>query len=61
MIANNPPLDWQHLAQENGSLRVIIAELLIKNQKLRWELLGHKCGSAHDPRPLIGSEEMSVS
>jgi hypothetical protein len=36
----NPPSDWQDLAQENGSLRTIIAELLIKNQKLRWELLG---------------------
>ena len=32
----NPPSDWQELAQENGSLRTIIAELLIKNQKLRW-------------------------
>ena len=32
--------DWQQLAQENGSLRAIIAELLIKNQNLRWELLG---------------------
>ena len=36
----NPPSDWQELAQENGSLRAIIAELLIKNQKLRWELRG---------------------
>jgi hypothetical protein len=52
----NPPLDWQELAQENGSLRVIIAELLIKNQKLRWELLGHGCGPAHDPRLLSASE-----
>lgn len=42
----NPPSDWQELAQENGSLRAIIAELLIKNQKLRWELLGHGCGPA---------------
>jgi hypothetical protein len=40
---SNPPLDWQQLARENSSLRVIIAELLIKNQKLRWELLRHKC------------------
>jgi hypothetical protein len=45
---NNPSSDWQQLARENGSLRVIIAELLIKNQKLRWELLRQRCGSAHD-------------
>ena len=61
MIANNPSSDWQDLARENGSLRAIIAELLITNQKLRWELQGYRCGPAHDPRPLIGSEEMSVS
>lgn len=35
------PPEWQQLAMENGSLRVIIAELLIKNQKLRWQLSGH--------------------
>lgn len=52
----NPPSDWQELAHENGSLRVIIAELLIKNQKLRWELLGRGCGPVHDPRLLIASE-----
>lgn len=52
----NLPGDWQQLAQENGSLRAIIAELLIKNQKLRWELMGHNCGPAHDPRLLIVSE-----
>ena len=40
----NPPSDWQELAQENGSLRAIIAELLIKNQQFRRELLGHGCG-----------------
>jgi hypothetical protein len=34
----NEEPDWQQLAQENGSLRAIIAELLIKNQNLRWEL-----------------------
>jgi hypothetical protein len=34
----NPSLDWQQLTQENGCLRVIIAELLIKNQNLRWQL-----------------------
>ena len=44
----NPTSDWQQLARENSSLRVIIAELLIKNQKLRWELLRYRCGSAHD-------------
>ena len=38
--------DWQQLAWENNSLRVIIAELLIKNQKLRWELLRHRCEPA---------------
>jgi hypothetical protein len=48
--------DFQQLAQENGSLRAIIVELLIKNQKLRWELLGRGCGPAHDPRLLIASE-----
>ena len=40
MIAINPPSDWQQLARENGALRAIIAELLIANQKLRWELRG---------------------
>jgi hypothetical protein len=48
--------DWQQLAQENGSLRAIIAELLMKNQNLRWELQGHGCWPAHDPRLLIASE-----
>jgi hypothetical protein len=33
-----PPSNWQQLARENGGLRAIIAELLITNQKLRWEL-----------------------
>jgi hypothetical protein len=41
----NQSLDWQQLAQENGSLRIIIAELLIKNQKLRWELSGPRTGN----------------
>jgi hypothetical protein len=50
------PPDWQELAQENGSLRVIVAELLIKNQKLRWQLLGHECRPVQDPRILIASE-----
>jgi hypothetical protein len=48
--------DWQQLKQENGSLRTIIAELLIKNQNLRWELLGHCCGPAQEPRRLTVSE-----
>ena len=30
--------DGQEIAQENSCLRAIIAELLIKNQHLRWEL-----------------------
>jgi hypothetical protein len=40
---SDEPQDWQQLARENGSLRAIIGELLIKNQKLRWELQGHAC------------------
>ncbi len=52
----NSQLDWQQLAQENGSLRAIIAELLLKNQKLRWELSGQGCGPVHDPRLLAASE-----
>jgi len=47
--------DWQQLAQENGSLRSIIAELLIKNQNLRWELLGHGCWPGQDPKLLTAS------
>ena len=50
------PPEWQQLAQENGSLRVIIAELLIKNQKLRWQLSGHGCWPVQDPRVLMASE-----
>jgi hypothetical protein len=34
----DPRSDGQRLVQENRCLRVIIAELLIKNQHLRWEL-----------------------
>jgi len=48
--------DWQELAQENGSLRAIIAELLVKNQKLRWELQGHGDWPGQDPRLLTASE-----
>jgi hypothetical protein len=36
----DPRSDGQELAQENSCLRAIIAELLIKNQHLRWELQG---------------------
>jgi hypothetical protein len=49
----NPPLDWQQLAQENGTLRAIVAELLIKNQNLRWELLSR--GTACTSKILIRS------
>ena len=51
----NDELDWQQLAQENGSLRAIIAELLIKNQNLRWELQGQVCWPGQDPRLLTAS------
>ncbi len=34
----DPRSDGQQLAQEIRCLRAIIAELLIKNQHLRWEL-----------------------
>jgi hypothetical protein len=34
----DPHSDGQQLVQENSCLRAIIAELLIKNQHLRWEL-----------------------
>ena len=46
---SNEPQDWQLLAQENGSLRAIIGELLIKNQKLRWELQGTDAGRGTTP------------
>jgi hypothetical protein len=52
--------DWQQLAQENGSLRAIIAELLIKNQNLRWELEGHGCWPGHDPKLLTASDGMPL-
>lgn len=55
--AINSPTDWQQLAQENGCLRVIIGELLMKNQTLRWALLGQgpmvpagMQAAAYDPR-----------
>ena len=50
------PEEWQQIALENGSLRVIIAELLIKNQNLRWQLSGHGCRPVQDPRMLMASE-----
>jgi len=53
---SDEPQDWQQLAKENGSLRAIIGELLIKNQKLRWELQGHGYWPAHDPKLLRVSE-----
>jgi hypothetical protein len=52
----NEEPDLQQLAQENGSLRAIIAELLIKNQNLRWELQEHGCWPGQDPRLLTASE-----
>jgi hypothetical protein len=52
--------DWQQLARENGSLRAIIGELLIKNQKLRWELQEDGCWPAHDPKLLMASEGMPL-
>jgi hypothetical protein len=54
-IQNDEP-DWQQLAQENGSLRLIIAELLIKNQNLRWELQGRGSRVTQDPGLLAASE-----
>jgi len=48
--------DWQELAKENGSLRAIIAELLIKNQNLRWELQGGGSRAGQDPGVLTASE-----
>jgi hypothetical protein len=57
---SDEPQDWQQLAQENGSLRAIIGELLIKNQRLRWELQEHGCWPAHDPKLLMASEGMPL-
>jgi hypothetical protein len=55
----NPP-DLQQLTQEIGSLRTIIAELLAKNQTLRWELRAQGCWATQDPRLLIASEGTPV-
>jgi hypothetical protein len=52
----SPPEEWQQLAQENGSLRKIIVELLIKNQNLRWELSLNGLRPVQDPRILMASE-----
>lgn len=54
-VQNDEP-NWQQLAQENGSLRAIIAELLIKNQNLRWELQGRGSRVSQDPGLLTASE-----
>jgi hypothetical protein len=53
---NDEPQDWRQLVQENGSLQAIIGELLIKNQKLRWELQVRECWPAQDPKLLMASE-----
>jgi hypothetical protein len=47
--------DGQQLAQENHALRAIVAELLIKNQNLRWALKGQGPLLAYEPRLLITS------
>jgi hypothetical protein len=44
--------DPQQLAQENGFLRLLVAELLIKNQNLRWSLQT----SGYEPRVLATPE-----
>jgi len=48
--------DWEQLKRENGSLRAIIADLLVKNQNLRWELLGNSDEPAHCFRSMSASE-----
>ena len=58
-IQNDEP-DCEQLAQENGSLRLIIAEILIKNQRLRWELQGRGSRAGQDPRLLTASEGMPL-
>jgi len=42
MQATSELLDWHELVQENSSLRAMIAELLITNQELRWQLLARR-------------------
>lgn len=53
---SSPQLDGQQLVQENHALRAIVGELLIKNQNLRWALLGQGVALlAHEPRVLMTS------
>jgi hypothetical protein len=48
--------DGQQLVQENQALRAIVAGLLIKNQNLRWALLGQGAPLlAYEPRSLVTS------
>jgi hypothetical protein len=48
--------DGQQLVQENQALRAIVAGLLIKNQNLRWALLGQGTPLlAYEPRSLVTS------
>jgi hypothetical protein len=54
------PSELHQLTQEIGSLRAIVAELLAKNQTLRWELLQNGCWATQDPRLLMASEGMPV-
>ena len=54
------PSELHQLTQEIGSLRAIVAELLAKNQTLRWELLKNGCWTTQDPRLLMASEGMPV-
>lgn len=43
-------LSYLELQQDNRRLRQIIAELLVKNQVLRWTLQGGETTSGTDPR-----------
>jgi hypothetical protein len=52
----DPASDCRQLAQENSCLRVIIAELLLKNQHLRWALLGQGSG----PLPSCGARNTTT-
>jgi hypothetical protein len=48
--------DEQQLAEENRALRALVAGLLIKNQNLRWALLGQGTPIlAYEPRALATS------
>jgi regulator of replication initiation timing len=48
--------EWHQLIRENGSLRAIIAELLIRNQNLRWELLVLRDRLVHEPGLIAAAE-----